>query len=252
MHSQPPRGQKLVGTASRVRIDQEGHRCVLRFVLELDARRLPVEMRGEQIDGFLSDGDEVSVPAESVASGTARPRLVENLTTETTVVVRHPGRLRRYSRLVGAGEIAAALISASLTSGVGLAVGEVRESNPSGRITSTARAAAPVPAPRREDRGAPERPKPTRGRPAAAPPPRSVVKPTPTRTTTAAMPRPARREHDADMTVVAALAAATAVVLALLLVLVLVRRRHASWRRIASTAAGAAVGLAIVVLVIRP
>jgi hypothetical protein len=224
-------------------------------VLELGARRLPVEMRGEQIDGFLSDGDRVEVPAESVADRTARPHRVENLTTDTPVVVRLPGRLRRYSRLVGAGEIAAALISASLTSGAGFAVAEVRGSSPAGPVTSTAQVAAGE----RDARGVGpavprEEPAPGAGlaptikkKPASGAPGRSRARPTAAPATKGGEPAPA---HGAVTAAVAALAAAVAVALALLLVFV--RRRRAPWRRIASTAAGVALGLAVVALVIRP
>jgi hypothetical protein len=79
---------------------------------------VPVEMRGREVLGVLDDGDRVAVDRAS-PTGTARPRRVENLTTNAAVEVSVPRRLDRWSGAVGLRDVRTALISALVTATVG-------------------------------------------------------------------------------------------------------------------------------------
>lgn len=110
---------RVEGVARRVRTDNEGGGCVLRFVVETeDAGLVPVEMRGREVLGVLDDGDRVSFDRGS-SSGTARPQRVANLSTNAEVEVSVPGRLGRWSGAVGLRDVRTALISALVTATVG-------------------------------------------------------------------------------------------------------------------------------------
>ena len=110
----------MEGVARRVRIDNEGAGCVLRFVVETDEGGLvPVEMRGREVLGVLDDGDRVRFDRAPSAVGTARPRRVANLSTNAEVEVTVPGRLDRWSGVVGLRDVRTALISALVTATVG-------------------------------------------------------------------------------------------------------------------------------------
>jgi hypothetical protein len=112
--------EHVEGVARRVRIDNEGAGCVLRFVVETDEGGLvPVEMRGREVLGVLDDGDRVRFDRAPSAAGTARPRRVANLSTNAEVEVPVPGRLDRWSGVVGLRDVRTALISALVTATVG-------------------------------------------------------------------------------------------------------------------------------------
>lgn len=123
------RPEHVEGVARRVRIDDEAGGCVLRFVVETDEGSLvPVEMRGREVLGVLDDGDRVAFDRGSPSTGTARPQRVANLSTNAEVEVSVPGRLRRWSGVVGLRDVRTALISALVTATVG-ALTNVFESN---------------------------------------------------------------------------------------------------------------------------
>jgi hypothetical protein len=77
------------GLVTQVREGAEGSRSVLRFVLvAADASRHPVEIRGDQIRGFVNDGDVVrveSLPWVVPPDGVLRPQRLHNLTTASRV-----------------------------------------------------------------------------------------------------------------------------------------------------------------------
>ena len=112
--------ERVEGVARRVRIDNEGAGCVLRFVVEThDGDLVPVEMRGREVLGVLDDGDRVSFDRASSATGTARPQSIANLSTNAEVEVSVPGRLDRWSGVVGLRDVRTELISALVTATVG-------------------------------------------------------------------------------------------------------------------------------------
>jgi hypothetical protein len=76
-------------------------------------------MRGREVLGVLDDGDRVRFDRAPAAAGTARPRRVANLSTNAEVEVPVPGRLDRWSGIVGLRDVRTALISALVTATVG-------------------------------------------------------------------------------------------------------------------------------------
>lgn len=117
----------------RLRVEAEGeHRRVVRFVLRTADERLhAVEMRGEQLNGVLNDGDTVTVSEASRApDGTLRPRTVRNASTGSIVGMSMPPFHRRLLKAVGLSDIWKAAVSAVVGAAVGLAF-TVFESQPS-------------------------------------------------------------------------------------------------------------------------
>lgn len=80
---------KIQGTVGSVRVDEERHATVLRFVVASGEERIPVEMRGQEVQGVLEVGDEVAIeaPGGRDPDGVLRPKAVDNLTTSSRVVV---------------------------------------------------------------------------------------------------------------------------------------------------------------------
>jgi hypothetical protein len=108
----------------RLRDEAEGeHRRVVRFVLRTADEGLhAVEMRGEQLDGVLNDGDSVAVSeASRAADGTLRPRTVRNASTGSVVAMSTRPFHRRLLKAVGLSEIWKATVSAVVGAAVGLA-----------------------------------------------------------------------------------------------------------------------------------
>jgi hypothetical protein len=125
-------GDLVEGVVERLRDESEGeHRRVVRFVLRTaDGRLHAVEMRGEQLDGVLNDGDSVSVgDATRAADGTLRPRTVRNASTGSLVAMSTRPFHRRLLGL-GLSDIWKATVSAVVGAAVGLAF-TVFESQPS-------------------------------------------------------------------------------------------------------------------------
>jgi hypothetical protein len=94
----------MEGVTSRVRRDQEGAVCVLRFVISApDGSPVAVEMRGHEIRGVLDDGDRVVVPDfdSADADGIYRPTQVRNCTTASTVTAWRPPLVRRIIAPLG-------------------------------------------------------------------------------------------------------------------------------------------------------
>jgi hypothetical protein len=111
--------EHVEGVARRVRIDNEGGGCVLRFVVHTDdGRQVPVEMRNRVVLGVLDNGDRVTFD-RAAGTGTARPRQIVNLSTNAAVEVPASGRLERWSGLVGLRDVRTAVIPALVTAGVG-------------------------------------------------------------------------------------------------------------------------------------
>ena len=111
------------GTVRSLRSDQEGRDVVLRFVLDLgEDGRLPVEMRGHRIRGVLEVGDRVRFSVEGRAlrdaDGVARPRRVENLSTDSVVQAPGSSPLKKLLELVTgfAASVFAGIVSSSLLS----------------------------------------------------------------------------------------------------------------------------------------
>jgi hypothetical protein len=93
---------------------------VLRFVVRAaDGLAVPVEMRGHEVRGVLTEGDRVAVGGYETGT-TLRPPAIDNLTTSSPVEVWTPSGLRR---LLGHAELRTAALSAVVTSGIGIAVG---------------------------------------------------------------------------------------------------------------------------------
>lgn len=106
------------GTASFVRREQEGSRYVLRFVLaRSDGTRAAVEMRGDEIQGVLNDGDFVFLEAmRAIATdGVHRPDRLRNESTGSAVVAWQRSRLQRAFK-----PVATTLTSAVISTGVTL------------------------------------------------------------------------------------------------------------------------------------
>jgi hypothetical protein len=98
----------------------EGSRSVLRFVLRVDDDRIvPVEMRGDEVRGVLTEGDRVAIDGFRPGE-TLRPTSIDDLTTASPVEVWAPTGI---GRLLAHGELRTAALSAVVTSGIGLAVG---------------------------------------------------------------------------------------------------------------------------------
>jgi hypothetical protein len=113
----------MEGTATRVKVDQEGNACVLRFVIVTeDGASTAVEMRGAEIRGVLGDGDRVLIDAAGAAGaadGLLHPRNVRNQTTESLVSVWQPPFFRRLGGTVGT-LVISTVISTVVTSALGL------------------------------------------------------------------------------------------------------------------------------------
>ena len=127
---QPPAaGGRVEGTATAVRVDVEGSRSVLRFVLRVDDDRIvPVEMRGDEVRGVLTEGDRVAIDGFRPGE-TLRPTSIDDLTTASPVEVWAPTGI---GRLLAHGELRTAALSAVVTSGIGLAVGWLQSEPSSG------------------------------------------------------------------------------------------------------------------------
>jgi hypothetical protein len=105
---------KIQGTVGSVRVDEERHATVLRFVVTSGEEQIPVEMRGQEIKGVLEVGHEVAIeaPGGRDPDGVLRPKAVENLTTSSSVVVSQtPMRRLGRSMLNGSVSIAAGAVS---------------------------------------------------------------------------------------------------------------------------------------------
>ncbi len=109
------------GTVRSVRSDQEGRDVVLRFVLESgEGDRLPVEMRGHRIRGVLEVSDQVRFSVEGRdlrdADGVARPKRVENLSTDSVVQTPGSSQIKRLLELVTGfvASVLAGVVSSSL------------------------------------------------------------------------------------------------------------------------------------------
>jgi hypothetical protein len=94
------------GIVTKLRVQPEGKELILRFVLERpDGADVAVEMRGEQLRGVLDDGDRVALPDNNrqiaAVDKVARPRELQNLTTESVVYMWRPAPPRRALRYVG-------------------------------------------------------------------------------------------------------------------------------------------------------
>jgi hypothetical protein len=92
---------KIVGVANDVRIDQEGRDVVLRFVVQSsEGDRVPVEMRGNAVRGVLESGDRVALIGTKARDrdGVARPRLIEDQTTSSTI---HMARTNFIAKALG-------------------------------------------------------------------------------------------------------------------------------------------------------
>jgi hypothetical protein len=92
---------KVQGTVGSVRVDEEKHATVLRFVVASGEEQIPVEMRGQEIKGVLEVGHEVAIEAPDGRDpdGVLRPKAVENLTTSSRVVVSQT-LMRRLGRFM--------------------------------------------------------------------------------------------------------------------------------------------------------
>jgi hypothetical protein len=112
----------MEGAATRVKLDQEGSACVLRFVLLADdGAATAVEMRGTEIRGVLDDGDRVLIDPPAAGGdgdGVLRPRRLRNQTTTSLVSVWEPPL---YSRI--GGKVATLLISTAISTLVTFALG---------------------------------------------------------------------------------------------------------------------------------
>jgi hypothetical protein len=104
-----------------VRSDQEGRDVVLRFVLESgQGDRLPVEMRGHRIQGVMEAGDRVRFGLEGRdlrdADGVARPKRVENLSTDSVVQAPGSSQVKKLLELVTGfvASVLAGVVSSSL------------------------------------------------------------------------------------------------------------------------------------------
>jgi hypothetical protein len=112
---------EIEGTVRSLRSDLEGRDVVLRFVLESSQGvRLPVEMRGNRIWGVLEAGDSVRFNMEGRdlrdVDGVARPKRVENLSTDSVVQVPGSSQVKKVLEL-GTGfaaSVLAGIVSTSL------------------------------------------------------------------------------------------------------------------------------------------
>ncbi len=105
--------EKIQGIVNNVSLGEEKHASVLRFVVAVDEEHIPVEMRGQSVQGVLADGHEVAIetPGGRGSDGILRTRTIENLTTRSTVSVS-----RAVLRSVGglALEIVVSIVSGAL------------------------------------------------------------------------------------------------------------------------------------------
>lgn len=105
---------EIEGVARNVRIEQEGNSVVLRFVLEGEGERVPVEMRGRKVQGVLNSGERVRLIVRGSVvrdrDGVAHPAQINNLDTHSTVRVQRRGCL---------GNAAGFVLSALLSIGTG-------------------------------------------------------------------------------------------------------------------------------------
>ena len=112
---------QVEGTVRSLRSDPEGRDVVLRFVLESEnSDRLPVEMRGHRIRGVLEVDDRVRFSVEGRdlrdADGVARPRCMENLSTDSVVQAPGSSQLKKMLELVTGfvASVLAGVVSSSL------------------------------------------------------------------------------------------------------------------------------------------
>jgi len=127
-------GGLVEGVVERLRDEVEGeHRRVVRFVVRTGNGRLhAVEMRGEQLDGVLNDGDSVAVgEASRTADGTLRPRTVRNASTGSLVAM-STRPFHRQLLSVGLSDIWKATASALAGAAVGLAFTALKSGGSSG------------------------------------------------------------------------------------------------------------------------
>jgi LPXTG-motif cell wall-anchored protein len=102
--------------------DENGRR-VLRFVLECDGRSLPVEMRGEELRGVLSEGDRVQLADAPMRSGTVLAAYLINLSTNARVEMWRPSKQVRLVRLGAA--LGKTIVSTVVTTLVGVVIGAI-------------------------------------------------------------------------------------------------------------------------------
>jgi hypothetical protein len=121
----------LDGTVERLASTEEADQRVLRFLLHTDSGFVPVEMRGDELRGVVSDGDHVQFAGSRASDGTAHPRTLTNLTTGAQVELWTAPRGLRVARFVGTSAVTAGL-GAVVSGLIGVAIGAVFSSRSSG------------------------------------------------------------------------------------------------------------------------
>lgn len=110
----------MQGVATQTSTQREGQSVVLRFLIETaDGTRTPVEMRGREIRGMVSSGDQIEIDGRHITDrdGVARPTRIRNVTTRSLVRIRQSrgkrtlGSVARFASSVAAGVLAWALTS---------------------------------------------------------------------------------------------------------------------------------------------
>lgn len=118
------------GTVRRLTSTDEGGHRVVRFVLETEARSLPVEMRGDELRGVLGEGDQVRLADAPVRNGTVLATHVDNVTTGARVEMWRPSSRVRMARLGLA--LAKTAATAVVTGLVGVLIGAIFVARKSG------------------------------------------------------------------------------------------------------------------------
>jgi len=114
------------GTVTDLQVEQAPSKVVVRFLLGLDdGTPLPVEMRGEELRGILSNGHRVAVPSPSSGGtsddATLHATRIKNLTTGGIVELWRAGLARRSTRALAPGEVRSAVISAAVGGSIAVA-----------------------------------------------------------------------------------------------------------------------------------
>jgi hypothetical protein len=144
----------IEGVVSSVSVGFESNTQVLRFVVQPDdGNAVPVEMRGEQLRGVLTDGHRVAI--EVSGSGhpqrdpTLHPTELRNRTTNALVVMWRPGRIKRSLRWLGPSQVVpavvAALVGAAVAAGWGTLVKTQSSETPSPHSSPCPTTGCPAP-----------------------------------------------------------------------------------------------------------